>query len=183
MIVTRGTLYPRHNSKLEDVCAQKQATIFAGATLNRVARSRSAASGRSGGGRGDDPRQRGQVCRVVQPPRLEDDGLDVVARRRLHRRHRLARAPSAATRFQATRSRRSPAPKMRSSRSISTRSTSFRLTSRSKKARPKSLTPKHPTEKSEYTAVHVRRDGKWMLDRVTDTDIEEQDARAAAVEL
>ncbi len=28
---------------------------------------------------------------------------------------------------------------------------------------------KLPTEKSEYTAVHVRRDGKWLLDRVTET--------------
>jgi uncharacterized protein (TIGR02246 family) len=29
---------------------------------------------------------------------------------------------------------------------------------------------KRPTEKSEYTAVHVRRDGKWLLDRVTEVD-------------
>ncbi len=28
---------------------------------------------------------------------------------------------------------------------------------------------KLPTEKSEYTAVHVRRDGKWLLDRVAET--------------
>jgi uncharacterized protein (TIGR02246 family) len=28
---------------------------------------------------------------------------------------------------------------------------------------------KHPTETTEYTAVHVKRDGKWLLDRVTDT--------------
>ena len=30
---------------------------------------------------------------------------------------------------------------------------------------------KHPTEKAMYTAVHVKRDGKWLLDRVTDTEI------------
>jgi uncharacterized protein (TIGR02246 family) len=28
---------------------------------------------------------------------------------------------------------------------------------------------KHPPEKSTYSAVHVRRDGKWMLDRVSET--------------
>ncbi len=33
---------------------------------------------------------------------------------------------------------------------------------------------KRPTEKTEYTAVHVKRDGKWMLDRVTDTEIDEK---------
>lgn len=33
---------------------------------------------------------------------------------------------------------------------------------------------KAPTEKSEYTAVHVRRDGKWFLDRVTDTEIDDK---------
>lgn len=33
---------------------------------------------------------------------------------------------------------------------------------------------KSPTEKSEYTAVSVKRDGKWLLDRVTDTDIDEK---------
>jgi uncharacterized protein (TIGR02246 family) len=31
---------------------------------------------------------------------------------------------------------------------------------------------KHPPEKSAYTAVHVKRDGKWMLDRVTDSEAE-----------
>jgi uncharacterized protein (TIGR02246 family) len=35
---------------------------------------------------------------------------------------------------------------------------------------------KSPTEKSEYTAVSVRRDGKWLLDRVTDTDIDDKPA-------
>src|SRR6478609_9084623 len=29
---------------------------------------------------------------------------------------------------------------------------------------------KHPAEKSEYTAVHVKRDGKWLLDRVTEVE-------------
>src|SRR5436190_7125731 len=29
---------------------------------------------------------------------------------------------------------------------------------------------KRPMEKSEYTAVHVRRDGKWLLDRVTEVE-------------
>jgi uncharacterized protein (TIGR02246 family) len=33
---------------------------------------------------------------------------------------------------------------------------------------------KSPTEKTEYTAVHVKRDGKWLLDRVTDTEIDEK---------
>ena len=33
---------------------------------------------------------------------------------------------------------------------------------------------KSPTEKSEYTAVHVKRDGKWMLDRVTDIELDEK---------
>ena len=33
---------------------------------------------------------------------------------------------------------------------------------------------KAPTEKSDYTAVHVRRDGKWLLDRVTDTEIDDK---------
>jgi uncharacterized protein (TIGR02246 family) len=32
---------------------------------------------------------------------------------------------------------------------------------------------KHPTEKTEYTAVHVKRDGKWLLDRVTDVAADE----------
>lgn len=36
---------------------------------------------------------------------------------------------------------------------------------------------KHPTEKSEYTAVHVRRDGKWLLDRVTDVDEDDADKK------
>ena len=31
-----------------------------------------------------------------------------------------------------------------------------------------------PTEKTEYTAVHVKRDGKWLLDRVTETEIDEK---------
>ncbi len=35
---------------------------------------------------------------------------------------------------------------------------------------------KSPTEKTEYTAVHVKRDGKWMLDRVTDTEIDDKPA-------
>jgi hypothetical protein len=30
---------------------------------------------------------------------------------------------------------------------------------------------KAETEKSKYTAVHVRRDGKWLLDRVTEAEI------------
>jgi uncharacterized protein (TIGR02246 family) len=29
---------------------------------------------------------------------------------------------------------------------------------------------KRPAEKSEYTAVHVKRDGKWLLDRVTEVE-------------
>jgi uncharacterized protein (TIGR02246 family) len=29
---------------------------------------------------------------------------------------------------------------------------------------------KRPAEKSDYTAVHVRRDGKWLLDRVTEAE-------------
>jgi uncharacterized protein (TIGR02246 family) len=33
---------------------------------------------------------------------------------------------------------------------------------------------KSPTEKTEYTAVSVRRDGKWLLDRVTDIDVDEK---------
>jgi uncharacterized protein (TIGR02246 family) len=33
---------------------------------------------------------------------------------------------------------------------------------------------KHPTEKTEYTAVSVKRDGKWLLDRVTDTDADDK---------
>lgn len=36
---------------------------------------------------------------------------------------------------------------------------------------------KHPTEKSEYTAVHVRRDGQWLLDRVTDVDDDDNDKK------
>jgi uncharacterized protein (TIGR02246 family) len=36
---------------------------------------------------------------------------------------------------------------------------------------------KHPAEKSEYTAVHVRRDGKWQLDRVTDVDNDDNDKK------
>ena len=36
---------------------------------------------------------------------------------------------------------------------------------------------KHPTEKSEYTAVHVKRDGTWMLDRVTDVDDDDNDKK------
>lgn len=35
---------------------------------------------------------------------------------------------------------------------------------------------KAPTEKSEYTAVSVKRDGKWLLDRVTDTEIDDKPA-------
>lgn len=31
---------------------------------------------------------------------------------------------------------------------------------------------KHPTETTEYTAVHMKRDGKWLLDRVTDTNLD-----------
>jgi len=33
---------------------------------------------------------------------------------------------------------------------------------------------KSPTEKTEYSAVSVRRDGKWLLDRVTDVDADEK---------
>lgn len=33
---------------------------------------------------------------------------------------------------------------------------------------------KSPTEKTEYSAVHVKRDGQWMLDRVTETETEEE---------
>lgn len=33
---------------------------------------------------------------------------------------------------------------------------------------------KSPTEKTGYTAVHVKRDGKWLLDRVTDTAMDEK---------
>jgi uncharacterized protein (TIGR02246 family) len=33
---------------------------------------------------------------------------------------------------------------------------------------------KHPTETTDYTAVHVKRDGKWLLDRVTDTAIDQK---------
>jgi uncharacterized protein (TIGR02246 family) len=33
---------------------------------------------------------------------------------------------------------------------------------------------KSPTEKTEYTAVSVKRDGKWLLDRVTDVDLDEK---------
>src|SRR5262249_21086436 len=29
---------------------------------------------------------------------------------------------------------------------------------------------KRPTEKSTYTAVHMKRDGKWLLDRVSEVD-------------
>jgi uncharacterized protein (TIGR02246 family) len=29
---------------------------------------------------------------------------------------------------------------------------------------------KRPTEKSKYTAVHMKRDGKWLLDRVSEVD-------------
>jgi uncharacterized protein (TIGR02246 family) len=29
---------------------------------------------------------------------------------------------------------------------------------------------KRPTEKTEYTAVHVKRDGKWLLDRVSEVE-------------
>jgi uncharacterized protein (TIGR02246 family) len=36
---------------------------------------------------------------------------------------------------------------------------------------------KHPAEKSEYTAVHVKRDGSWMLDRVTDVDDDDKDKK------
>ncbi|HEX4414168.1 MAG TPA: nuclear transport factor 2 family protein [Lacipirellulaceae bacterium] len=36
---------------------------------------------------------------------------------------------------------------------------------------------KHPTENSEYTAVHVRRDGQWLLDRVTDVDDDDNDKK------
>ena len=50
------------------------------------------AGGRSGGRRSDDSRERGEVRRVVQPPRLEDDGLDVVAGGRVHRRRRPAKS-------------------------------------------------------------------------------------------
>ncbi len=32
------------------------------------------------------------------------------------------------------------------------------------------LRPNLPPEELQYTAVHVRRDGKWLLDRVTDED-------------
>jgi uncharacterized protein (TIGR02246 family) len=32
----------------------------------------------------------------------------------------------------------------------------------------KTLTPKAATEETEYSAVFVRRDGQWLLDRVTD---------------
>lgn len=35
---------------------------------------------------------------------------------------------------------------------------------------------KAPTEKSEYTAVSVKRDGKWLLDRVTDVDLDDKPA-------
>lgn len=35
---------------------------------------------------------------------------------------------------------------------------------------------KSPTEKSEYTAVSVKRDGKWLLDRVTDIEIDDKPA-------
>jgi uncharacterized protein (TIGR02246 family) len=30
---------------------------------------------------------------------------------------------------------------------------------------------KFPTEETEYTAVHVKRDGKWYLDRVSETEV------------
>lgn len=30
---------------------------------------------------------------------------------------------------------------------------------------------KHPAEKTDYTAVHVKRDGQWLLDRVTDVEV------------
>ncbi len=33
---------------------------------------------------------------------------------------------------------------------------------------------KSPAEKSEYSAVHVKRDGQWLLDRITETDIDRQ---------
>jgi uncharacterized protein (TIGR02246 family) len=36
---------------------------------------------------------------------------------------------------------------------------------------------KHPTEKSEYTAVHVKRDGTWLLDRVADVDDDDNDKK------
>lgn len=32
------------------------------------------------------------------------------------------------------------------------------------------LRPDEPPEQSDYTAVYIHRDGKWLLDRVTDTD-------------
>jgi len=35
---------------------------------------------------------------------------------------------------------------------------------------------KSPTEKSEYTAVSVKRDGKWLLDRVTDIELDDKPA-------
>jgi uncharacterized protein (TIGR02246 family) len=36
---------------------------------------------------------------------------------------------------------------------------------------------KHPTEKSAYSAVHVKRDGAWLLDRVTDVDDDGNDKK------
>ncbi|MFO0792266.1 MAG: nuclear transport factor 2 family protein [Pirellulales bacterium] len=36
---------------------------------------------------------------------------------------------------------------------------------------------KSPTETTEYSAVHVRRDGKWLLDRVTETETAEEPAK------
>ncbi len=39
---------------------------------------------------------------------------------------------------------------------------------RSNTARPRLLAPNAEPEEIEYTAVDVKRDGKWLLDRVTD---------------
>jgi uncharacterized protein (TIGR02246 family) len=37
---------------------------------------------------------------------------------------------------------------------------------------------KSPTEKTEYSAVHVKRDGQWMLDRVSEVEIDDKPPQA-----
>lgn len=37
---------------------------------------------------------------------------------------------------------------------------------------------KSPTEKTEYSAVHVKRDGQWLLDRVSEVDIDDKPPEA-----
>ncbi len=50
-------------------------------------------------------------------------------------------------------------------------SNSSRRTSPSNRERPRSFVRIKQPEESEYTAVYVKRDGQWLLDRVTEEDV------------